>query len=122
MPNTKINQVSERVIHESDFMNKSSYRRFLKGFHRAVEMQNLLDQGYLFSIDGVPMEKDYNFIYGDLGDKPAIGIGKARGMEVWLGCTFCDETGNVYVGKEEMEIFNTVTYINPKHIKKMRKI
>lgn len=122
MTNTKINQVSEVVIHESEFANKTSYRRFLKGFRRAVEMQELKDQGYMFFIGGEPMEKGHDFVFGSLRDNPCFGTGGDRGMYMWLGCTFCGETGKVYVEKSEMEIFNTITYINPKNIKKMRKI
>lgn len=122
MRNTKINQISPVIIHESDFRNKSSYLRFMKGFERAVEIQELKDNGYIIFIDGKAMEKEENFIFGDMGDKPCLGIGDARSMYVWLGSTFCAKTNNIHVGVEEMEIFNTISYISPKHIKKMRKL
>lgn len=123
MRNTKITQISSAIIHESDFMNKSSYRRFMKGFDRAFEIQQLKDDGYIIFIDGVPMEKDQNFIFGAYpGDKPCFGIGDDRCMYVWLGSTFCADTDNVCVTTEEMKIFNNVSYVSPKNIKKMRKL
>lgn len=122
MNNTKITQVSSAIIHESDFLNKSSYRRFMKGFDRAFEIQQLKDEGYIIFIDGKPMDKDENFIFGDLRDKPCFGIGDERCMYVWLGSTFCAETENVCVTTEEMKIFNNISYVSPKNIKKMRKM
>lgn len=122
MKNTKITQVSSAIIHESDFMNKSSYRRFMRGFDRALEIQQLKDEGCIIFIDGEPMNKDENFIFGDMRSKPCFGIGDDRCMYVWLGSTFCAENNNVCVTTEEMNIFNNISYISPKHIKKMRKI
>lgn len=122
MNNTKITQVSSAIIHESDFMNKSSYRRFMKGFDRAFQIQQLKDDGYIIFIDGKPMDKDENFIFGDLRDKPSFGIGDDRCMYVWLGSTFCADTGNVCVTTDDMEVFNNVAYVNPKNIKRLRKL
>lgn len=122
MKNVKINKSHLTEIQESDFRNKLSYRRFLKGLKRAIEMQELKDAGYILFIDGAPMNKEENFVFGDMNDKPCFGVGDDRCMYVWLGSVFCAETGNVHVDKEEMEIFNTVSYIDPKHIRKMRKL
>lgn len=122
MHNVKINQINPVVIQESDFHNKLSYRRFMKGFERAVEIQELKDSGYLIFIDGQPMSPEENFIFGDMRDKPCFGTGDDRCMSIWLGSTFDPVSNNIYVEKEEMGIFNTVTYVSPKHIKKMRKV
>lgn len=123
MRNVKINTVNPESILPENFMNKSSYKRFMKGFHRAVEMQNLKDEGYIFIIDGEMMSQKENFIFGCYeDDQPCFGTGGESSMSVWLGSSFCDETGRIAVDAYEMDIFKEVSYVSPKNIKKMRKL
>lgn len=122
----KVTEIDISKINPEDFANKLSFKRFMKGLKHVIEVQQLKDQGYMIFLDGEAMSPEAHFVYDDNNlrgsDRPVFGVGEENCMFMWLGCTFCDETGNVYVEKEEMEVFNKISYVSPKSIKKMRKL
>lgn len=129
MPNIKVTDFDPSTLKTEHFANVSSYRRFVKGLMHVIEAQKIKDGGGMLFVDGQPLEAGEDFVIGEMAgtdfkqDLPVFGTGSLKGgMYMWLGCTFCGETGKVWVEKEEMEIFNKISYVLPKNIKKLRNL
>lgn len=123
MSHLNIRHIKLEEIKIKDFANKHSYTRFMKGFERAKEIQAMKEAGYVIFVQGEALKPNENFVFSNYGDgQPCYGIGEENTMTVLVGHTFCPDTGRVWVEKEDLEIFNEVTYILPSQIKKMKKL
>lgn len=123
MSHLNIRHIKLEEFNPEMFANKHSYTRFIKGFERAKEIQAMKEAGYIIFIEGEALKPNENFVVSTYDkSQPCYGIGEEHTMTVLVGHTFCPDTGRIWVEKEDLDIFNEVSYVQPSKIKKMKKL
>lgn len=116
----KINEVPEGTITRNMFENKTSFERFMKGLNFLAALQHYKDAGHWVIKNG-------EIIKGDFILRTTGGIMPCMGEKVmsacisgWLGYTYGLKVDTIYVGAEEMKVFDGIQVLDPSYAKEFK--